>query len=68
MDMWVGARSAWHSKSLERRSNTYVSGRTGCYFTRCALIRTDDRLLHMQFRVKQRVFKWRCRFEEDEES
>ena len=57
MDMWVGARSAWHSKSLERRSNTYVSGCTGCYFTRCALIRTDDRLLHMQFRVKQRVFK-----------
>ena len=43
MDMWVGARSAWHSKSLERRSSTYVSGRTGCYFTRCALIRTDDR-------------------------
>ena len=57
MDMWVGARSAWHSKSLEPRSNRYVSGRTGCYFTRCALIRTDDRLLHMQFRVKQRVFK-----------
>ena len=58
MDMWVGARSAWHSKSpLERRSSTCVSGRTGCYFTRCALIRTDDRLLHMQFRVKQRVFK-----------
>ena len=26
MDMWVGARSAWHSKSLERRSSTYVSG------------------------------------------
>ena len=52
MDMWVGARSAWHSKSLERRSRTYFSGRTGCYFTRCALIRTDDRLLHMQFRVK----------------
>ena len=47
--MWVGVRSAWHSKSLERRSSTYVSGRTGCYFTRCALIRTDDRLLHMQF-------------------
>ena len=54
MDMWVGARSAWHSKSLERRSSTYVSGRTGCYF---ALIRTGDRLLHMQFRVKQRVFR-----------
>ena len=34
MDMWVGARSAWHSKSLERRSSTYVSGRTGCYFTK----------------------------------
>ena len=57
MDMWVGARSAWHSKSLERRSSTYVSGRTGCYFARCALIRTDYRLLHMQFREKQRVFK-----------
>ena len=57
MDMWVGARSAWHSKSLERRSSTYVSGRTGCYFTRCALIRTNERLLHIHFRVKQRVFK-----------
>ena len=57
MDMWVGARSAWHSKSLERRSSMYVSGCTGCYFTRSALIRTDDRRLHMHFRVKQRVFK-----------
>ena len=24
MDMWVGTRSAWHSKSLERRCQTAV--------------------------------------------
>ena len=57
--MWVGTRSAWHSKSLERRCQTAVRMFRDCYYTRCALIRTDGRLyIHMQFRLKQRVFKW----------
>ena len=54
VDMWVGMRSAWHSKSLERRCQTAVRMFPGCYYTRCALIRTD--VIHMQFRLKQRVF------------
>ena len=41
MDMWVGTRSAWHSKSLGRRCQTVVRMFPGCYYTRCALIRTD---------------------------
>ena len=44
VDMWVGTRSAWHSKSLERRCQTAVRMFPGCYYTRCALIRTDGRL------------------------
>ena len=58
MDMWVGARSAGTARVWSGVVySAYVSWRTGCYFTRCALIRTDDRLLHMQFGVKQRIFK-----------
>ena len=37
MDMWVGTRSAWHSKSLERRCQTAVCMFPGCYYTRFAL-------------------------------
>ena len=44
MNMWVGTRSVWHSKSLERRCQTAVRMFPGCYYTRCALIRTDGRL------------------------
>ena len=59
MYMWVGTRSAWHSKSLERRCQAAVRMFRGCYYTRCALIRSDGRLyIHMQFRLKQRVFKF----------
>ena len=44
VDMWVGTRSAMHSKSLERRCLTAVRMFPGCYYTRCALTRTDGRL------------------------
>ena len=41
MDMWVGTRSAWHSKSLERRCQTAVRMFRGSlasqpYFSSCA--------------------------------
>ena len=45
VDMWVGMRSAWHSKSLERRCQTVVRMFPGCCYTRCALIRTDGILV-----------------------
>ena len=31
VDMWEGTRSAWHSKSLERRCQTLVRMFPGCY-------------------------------------
>ena len=43
MEMWVGTRSAWHNKSLERRCPKAVP--VGATDTRCALIRTDGRLI-----------------------
>ena len=45
--IWVGTRSAWHNKSLERRCQTAVRMFPGSYYTRCALIRTDGRLYTM---------------------
>ena len=46
MDMWVGTRRAWQSKSLERHCQTAVRTFPGCYYTRCAFIRTDEGFTH----------------------
>ena len=62
MDMCVGKYeerlAQQESGAALSNSSTYVSLYNSCYYTRCALIRTDGRLLHMQFRLKQRVFKY----------
>ena len=58
MNMWVGMRSAWHSKrsgAVLSNSSTYVSG---LLLYKVCINYNRWKALHMQLRLKQRVFKW----------